>query len=98
MDTLIFYQLLGGIKYLGCCKSFLFSGKSLLYEGNNKLLAGGVDNIKDIKLEYIIEMNSSEFTCFLRFKDIILCGYGDTSRNSYWSGGIAQYKLLYFWC
>jgi len=100
-DTLIFYQLLGAIKYLGCCKSFLFSGKSMLYAGNNKLLAGGVDsihiiNVKDIKLEYIIEMNSSEFSCFLRFKDVILCGYGDTSGNSYWSGGIAQYKSTKF--
>ena len=99
--NIILYNLIGKIKCLGSLGIDCFSGKSLCYLGNDKLLVGGKDNIyivniKNIKLEQIIKMHSAECTCFLKYNDIILCGYGDTSICSYWSNGIAQTKLTKF--
>lgn len=82
-------------------ESSVFCGKSFCYVGNNKLLVGGkgsihIINVKDIKLEYIIEIGSSEVSCFLKFKNIIICGYGDTTHCSSWSSGKAQEKTTKF--
>ena len=99
--NIILYKLLGNIELLGSLNIDCFSSKSLFYMGNDTLLVGGVNNIyivniKNIKLEQIIKMKSAECTCFLKFNDIVLCGYGDTSICGYWSGGIAQSKLTKF--
>ena len=53
-------------------------------------------NIKDMKLEYIIKLRNTECTCFLKYNNIILCGYGDTSCCSCWSMGIATDKTTKF--
>ena len=81
------------------CKCF--SGKSLFYWENDILLVGGkgeisIVNIKSYKLDYIINLSCSECSCFLRFNFGILCGYGDTSRCSSWSSGIADEKNTKF--
>ena len=73
----------------------------MCYIGNDKLLVGGKDNIyivntKNIKLEQIINMGSAECTCFLKYHDVVFCGYGDTSMCSFWSNGVAQSKLTKF--
>ena len=99
--NIILYNLIGEIKCLGSLRIDCFSAKSLCYFGNDKLLVGGKDNIyivniKSVRLEQIIKMRSAECTCFLKYNDIILCGYGDTSICSYWSNGIAQDKLTKF--
>ena len=99
--NIILYRLLPKIQLLGSLDIDCFSGKSICYLGNDILLVGGKDNIyvvniKDIKLEQIIKMRSAECTCFLKYNDIVLCGYGDTSVCSFWSGGIAQSKLTNF--
>ena len=89
------------IKCIGSLRVDSFSGKSIYYYGNDILLVGGSDNIyivniKEIKLKKIIRISSAECTCFLKFKDIILCGYGDTSECSCWSNGIAESKSTKF--
>ena len=99
--NLILYSLLEEIKYLGNLYIDCFSGKSLFYLGNDKLLVGGKNNIylvniKNIKLEQVIKVGPSECTCFFKYNDIILCGYGDTSICTCWSSGIAQEKLTRF--
>ena len=47
-------------------------------------------------MKKIIRISSAECTCFLKFKDIILCGYGDTSECACWSNGIAESKSTKF--
>ena len=49
-------------------------------------------DIKDVNLKQIIRISSAECTCFIKFKDMIICGYGDTSGCSFWSNGIAGSK------
>ena len=100
-EKLVLYNLIGKIDYKGFINCEPFSAKSFCYIGNNKLLVGGnskisIVNVKDMKLEYIIEMSPAECTCFLKFKNIILCGYGDTSGCSFWSRGVAQEKTTKF--
>ena len=99
--NIILYNLVGKIELLGSLRLGCFSGKSLCYIGNDKLLVGGKDNIyivntKNIKLEQIINMGSAECTCFLKYHDVVFCGYGDTSMCSFWSNGVAQSKLTKF--
>ena len=89
------------IKYLGDVRCDCFSGKSLLYWEKDLLLVGGkgeisIVNIKDFKLDYIINLSSSECSCFLRLNLGILCGYGDTSGCCSWSRGIADVKNTKF--
>ena len=89
------------IKYLGDVRCDCFSGKSLLYWEKDLLLVGGkgeisIVNIKDFKLDYIINLSSSECSCFLRLNLGILCGYGDTSGCCSWSRGIADDKNTKF--
>ena len=100
-DIIILYKILGEIKYIGSLKCGCFSAKSFCYLGNNKLLTGGNDNIyminiKEMKLEYIIKLSNSECTCFLKYNNMILCGYGDTSGCSCWSNGISTDKTTKF--
>ena len=77
-----------------------FSGKSFYYMGNDKLILGKDDiyivDIKELKLEYIINVGSAEITCFFKFNDIIICGYGDTTRCHSWTNGIACDKTTKF--
>ena len=99
--NIIFYNLLDKIELLGSLNIDCFSGKSFCYLGNDKLLVGGKDNIylvniKNFKLEQVIKIGSAECTCFLKYNDIILCGYGDTSICHSWSYGVAQQKLTKF--
>lgn len=47
-------------------------------------------------MEYIFNIGNAEISCFLKFKDIILCCYGDTSYCSFWSSGISQEKTTKF--
>ena len=89
------------IKYLGDVRCNCFSGKSLIYWEKDILLVGGkgeisIVNIKDFKLDYIINLSRSECSCFLRINLGILCGYGDTSGCSSWSRGIADDKNTKF--
>jgi hypothetical protein len=100
-DIIILYKIFGEIKYIGSLKCGCFSGKSFCYLGNDKLLIGGNDNIymtniKDLKIEYIIKLGNTECTCFLKYNNMILCGYGDTSGCSCWSMGIATDKTTKF--
>ena len=103
-SNIILYHILGDVKNIKCLGSFRvesFSGKSICYIGNNILLVGGksdiyMANIKTMKLEQIIRVSSAECTCFLKFNDMVLCGYGDTSSCHYWSRGIAQKKETNF--
>lgn len=100
-DVVIFYKIFGEIKCIGSLKYGCFSGKSFCYLGNDKLLIGGINNIymtniKDMKLFNIIKLSSSECTCFLKYNNMILCGYGDTSDCHCWSMGIASYKTTKF--
>ena len=85
------------IKCLGSLRIDSFSGKSIYYIGDNIVLVGGIDNIymvdiEEVKLIQIIRISSAECTCFIKFKDMIICGYGDTSGCSFWSNGIAGSK------
>ena len=100
-DIIILYKIFGGIKCIGSLECGCFSGKSFCYLGNSKLLIGGINNIymtniKEMKLEYIIKLSNSECTCFLKYNNIILCGYGDTSGCSCWSNGISTDKTTKF--
>ena len=98
--NIIMYKNLDDIKNIKCLGSLRidsFSGKSIHYFGDNIVLVGGIDNIymvdiKDVNLKQIIRISSAECTCFLKFKDMIICGYGDTSGCSFWSNGIAGSK------
>lgn len=77
-----------------------FCGNSFYYLGKNKLIVGDEDiyivDIKSLKLENIIKIGSAEITCFLKFNDLIICGYGDTRGCSSWSYGIANEKTTKF--
>ena len=89
------------IQCLGSVRIEAFSGKSIFYLGNDLLLVGGnsniyIANIKTIKLEQIIRISSAECSCFLKYNDMVLCGYGDTSSCHSWSYGIAQEKTTKF--
>ena len=68
--------------------------------GNDKLICGNdhiyIVDIKKYKLEYIINIGSAEITCFFRFNDIIICGYGDTTSCHSWIKGIACDKTTKF--
>ena len=98
--NIIMYKNLDDIKNIKCLGSLRidsFSGKSIHYFGDNIVLVGGIDNIymvdiKDVNLKQIIRISSAECTCFIKFKDMIICGYGDTSGCSFWSNGIAGSK------
>ena len=100
-SNIILYKIADKINYIGFFDLECFSGKSFCYLGNDILLIGGDDNIyivniKKIKLEQIIKIRNAECTCFLKYNDLVLCGYGDTSGCSYWSNGIAQTKETKF--
>jgi uncharacterized protein with LGFP repeats len=100
-NNILLYKIKGKIEYKGNLSIDCFSGKSICYAGNDILLVGGKNkvymvNIKNIKLEKIIKMGAAEVTCFLKFNDKILCGYGDTSRCHCWSRGIADSKETKF--
>ena len=89
------------IKLLGSIGIDTNSSKSLFYLGNDLLLVGGnsniyIANIKTIKIEQIIRVASAEITCFLKYNDMILCGYGDISFCHLWCSGIAQEKSTKF--
>ena len=88
-------DLLIGTINCGC-----FCGNSFYYLGKNKLIVGDEDiyivDIKSLKLENIIKIGSAEITCFLKFNDLIICGYGDTRGCSSWSYGIANEKTTKF--
>jgi hypothetical protein len=88
-------------KMLGSIDCNCYFPKSLMYYGDNILLVGGkgyvsIVNFKNFKLEYIIKIKDSECSCFLKFNDIILCGYGDTSESYSFSYGIADRKNTKF--
>ena len=87
-------------KIVRIIKCGCFCGKSFYYLGNNKLLIGDNDiylvDIKLLKIENVIKIGNAEISCFFKFKDFILCGFGDTSYCSYWIGGIAQDKIAKF--
>ena len=88
-------------KMLGSIDCNCYFQKGLIYYGDNILLVGGkgyvsIVNIKNFKLEYIIKIKNSECSCFLKFNDIILCGYGDTSESHSFSYGIADRKNTKF--
>jgi len=89
------------ITCLGSIRIDTFSAKSLCYLGNDLFLIGGINNIyianiKTIKIEQIIRVASAECTCFFKYNDMILCGYGDISFCHLWSNGIAQEKNTKF--
>ena len=101
VGNIILYKLLNKIECIGSLHIDSFSGKSFFYLGNDKLLIGGKNNIyiinvKNVKLEQIIRMYSAECTCFLKYNNMILCGYGDTSICHFWSNGIALNKQTKF--
>jgi len=78
-----------------------FFKKSIIYFKDNILLVGSqryisVVDIKNSKLDYIIKINSSEISCFFKFNDIILCGYGDISNSHSFSYGVATNKNTKF--
>ena len=100
-DYIIFFKIIGGIKYLGSIKEGCFGEKSLFYLGNNILMAGNKSdinliNVKTLKLENTIRIPPSECCCFLKYKDMVICGYEDTSNCSAWSNGIALTKETKF--
>ena len=100
-EYIVLYKIIGKIDYLGCIKCGCFYGKSLFYWENDILIVGDRDNIyliniKNIKLEYIIKFGKSEGCCFLKFNDIILCGYGDTRKCYIWINDIASSKETKF--
>ena len=100
-DNIIFYKISGEIEYIGYLSIGCYSAKSFCYLGNNKLLIGGKSviyliDVKNVKLERIIKMRSAECSCFLRYNNMTLCGYADTSICHLWSNGIAQQQLTRF--
>ena len=74
-------------KFEGIIRCGCFSSKSFYYLGNNKLLVGDNDiyiaDIKTLNLENIINIGRAEISCFLKFKDMIVCCYGDTRHYHY---------------
>ena len=100
-EYIILYKIIGKVEYLGCIKCGCFYGKSLFYWENDILIVGDRENIyliniKNINLEYVIKFSKTEGCCFLKFNDMILCGYGDTSNCYSWSNGIANSKETKF--
>ena len=53
-------------------------------------------NVKTLKLENTIRIPPSECCCFLKYNDMVICGYEDTSNCSVWSNGIALTKETKF--
>ena len=100
-DSLIFFKIIGEIKYLGFINVGCFGEKSLFYLGNNILIAGNKSdinliNVKTLTIENIIIIPPSENSCFLKFNDMIICAYEDTSKCFAWANGIALTKETYF--
>ena len=100
-ENIILFQVIGKVDYIGNIKCGCFYGKTLYYMGNNILIVGDNNNvylinIKNLQLEYTFKFRNAESSCFLKFNDMILYAYGDTSNCGVWSNGIACSKKTKF--